>query len=273
MSALHEIQGIQTAHRRRMLETWSIPAGSKVLEVGCGQGDMTAVLMEAVGPDGHVTAVDLASPTYGAPETLAEATEKIQNSPLGDRVDFHFECDIRRADFPENSFDVAVMAMSSWYFGSPQELVETLQALRRLSPRLAFAEWDLHLHSSDQLGHFTAVQIQEMIESAKPESQANVRTPLTQDQLKSLLPRSGWTLDSESLVDSPDLQDADWEIAHTLKHSILEAEDLVINNEQRSMLNRDIARLREVAKPNGNRPLFVYSLTAVHGPLHDGRVG
>jgi ubiquinone/menaquinone biosynthesis C-methylase UbiE len=59
------IQIVQTAYRLRLLRNWSIGLGTRVLEIGCGQGDMTAVLAAAVGPAGRVTAVDIASPDYG----------------------------------------------------------------------------------------------------------------------------------------------------------------------------------------------------------------
>jgi predicted methyltransferase len=48
----------QTKHRFEILSRWNIPSGSRVLELGCGQGDCTAVLAHIVGPTGHVTAVD-----------------------------------------------------------------------------------------------------------------------------------------------------------------------------------------------------------------------
>ena len=56
----------QTEHRIALWSKWNVDwDGAKVLEIGCGQGDFTAVLAEAVGPDGHVTAVDPGPLTYG----------------------------------------------------------------------------------------------------------------------------------------------------------------------------------------------------------------
>lgn len=55
----------QTKHRLEILTHFEIAPGSKVLEVGCGQGDFTVVLAAAVGEHGHITAIDPASPDYG----------------------------------------------------------------------------------------------------------------------------------------------------------------------------------------------------------------
>lgn len=59
------IQHSQTLHRLVLLQHWNIPTGSKVLELGCGQGDCTTVLASAVDEQGRVVAVDPAGLDYG----------------------------------------------------------------------------------------------------------------------------------------------------------------------------------------------------------------
>lgn len=61
-----EVQLESAAHRAAIVSQWDIPVGARVLEIGCGQGDTTAVLAELVGENGHVTGVDPASLDYGA---------------------------------------------------------------------------------------------------------------------------------------------------------------------------------------------------------------
>jgi predicted methyltransferase len=61
-----DIQYSQTLHRIDLLEHWKIPTASRVLELGCGQGDCTTVLAHAVGEQGLVVAVDPAELNYGA---------------------------------------------------------------------------------------------------------------------------------------------------------------------------------------------------------------
>lgn len=65
-AAHFDIQHAQTQHRLVLAQHWSIPVGSRVLELGCGQGDCTTVLARAVGEEGAVIAVDPAGLDYGA---------------------------------------------------------------------------------------------------------------------------------------------------------------------------------------------------------------
>jgi predicted methyltransferase len=60
------IQYSQTLHRLALLQQWNVRIGSKVLEIGCGQGDCTTALASAVGDQGKVVAVDPADLDYGA---------------------------------------------------------------------------------------------------------------------------------------------------------------------------------------------------------------
>jgi SAM-dependent methyltransferase len=123
-----DVQIAQTRFRMELVKQWQIAAGSRVLEIGCGQGDMTAVLADAVGPDGYVTAVDIADPAYGAPITLGQSARHLLATPLGRRIDFRFNYDLLTYSFPADTFDYVVLAHCSWY-------VESLDQLRRLLQR------------------------------------------------------------------------------------------------------------------------------------------
>lgn len=59
----HNIAALE--HRQRLIRSWGIPLGSKVLEIGPGQGDFTVALADAIGPSGRIVAVDTAPPGYG----------------------------------------------------------------------------------------------------------------------------------------------------------------------------------------------------------------
>jgi tRNA A58 N-methylase Trm61 len=127
----HAVQAIQTRLRRQLVELWDIRPGSTVLEIGCGQGDMTLVLGAAVGPHGQVTAIDTARETDGSPVTFAEATARIQRSPYGPNITFLFGTDILSLELslPCVRYDAAVLAHSSWYMAAPEQLSRVLRHL------------------------------------------------------------------------------------------------------------------------------------------------
>lgn len=55
----------QAQYRLDLVAKWPITSGARVLELGCGQGDTTLALAEAVGENGHVDAVDPGALDYG----------------------------------------------------------------------------------------------------------------------------------------------------------------------------------------------------------------
>ncbi|MFJ3325658.1 class I SAM-dependent methyltransferase [Streptomyces griseus] len=258
------VQLSQTRHRAALVAGWDITPGSTVLELGCGQGDMTAVLAEAVGPTGRVVATDVAEPSYGTPVTLGESAARLSAGPLGPRIDFRFTTDVLDASvaFPEDAFDHVVLAHCSWYFASLGQLRDTLARVRPWARRLCFAEWDLTPASDDQLAHLLAVLVQGQIEAAGSHGQGNVRTPFSRETLLRLLPEAGWTADGCRPVDTGDLQDGDWEVAA--------CRDLTASRERMAALPEPLRQLvlsqadvlRAVAEPRGNRALPAYTVTA-----------
>ncbi|SCD28505.1 Methylase involved in ubiquinone/menaquinone biosynthesis [Streptomyces sp. AmelKG-A3] len=254
----------QTRHRAALVASWHITPGSTVLERGCGQGDMTAVLAEAAGPEGHVVAVDVAEPSYGAPVTLGESAARLAAGPLGPRIDFRFGTDVLdpSVDYPENTFDHVVLAHCSWYFESLGQLRDTLARVRPWARRLWFTEWDLTPASGDQLAHLLAVLIQGQTEAAGAHGQGNVRTPFSRETLLRLLPEAGWTADSSRSVDTEELQDGDWEIAASLALAETEERPATLPEPVRQFVLSQIDVLRAIAKPRDNRALAAYTVTA-----------
>ncbi|MEU6621920.1 class I SAM-dependent methyltransferase [Streptomyces litmocidini] len=259
-----DIQLSQTRHRVALVASWHIAPGSTVLELGCGQGDMTAVLAEAVGPEGRIVAIDVADPSYGAPVTLGESAARLTAGPLGPRIDFRFGTDVLdpSVDFPENTFDHVVLAHCSWYFASLGHLRDTLTRVRPWAPRLRFTEWDLTPASDDRLAHFLAVLIQGQVEAAGSHGEGNVRTPFSREGLLRLLPEAGWTADDSRLIDTEELQDGDWEIAACLDLVGTEERLAALPEPVRQLVLSQADVLRAIAKPRGNRALAAYSVTA-----------
>lgn len=252
-----EIIRNQAAYRRRLADFWKIPTGAAVLEIGCGQGDMTAVLAETAG---SVVAVDRAGRDYGAPMTLGDATDQLRR----DNVEFWFEFDLLDppAKFGSRQFDVAVLAHSPWYFDSLTTLQDTLQALSSRAGCLCLAEWDLTPTRSDHIAHWLAVRLQEQIENFKPLSQANIRLPLPRAAMASLVEAAGWSIHREATIDTTGLQDTDWEIQHCLRVHPLEVETLDIPQRVRETLRRELDWLEKIALPSANPTLDAFAVTA-----------
>ncbi|MFD8142261.1 methyltransferase domain-containing protein [Streptomyces sp. NPDC059708] len=258
------VQLAQTRHRAALVAGWDIAPGSTVLELGCGQGDMTAVLAEAVGPGGRVVAVDVADPSYGAPVTLGESAERLAAGRLGPRIDFRFATDVLdpSVGFPEGAFDHVVLAHCSWYFSSLGRLRDTLARVRPWARRLCFAEWDLTPGSGDRLAHLLAVLIQGQAEAAGSRGEGNVRTPFSRERLLRILPRAGWTAEACGPVDTDGLQDGDWEVAACLELLAAPERLAALSEPVRQLVLSQADVLRAVAEPQGNRALAAYALTA-----------
>jgi SAM-dependent methyltransferase len=209
-----DIQVRQTAFRMELVRTWRIPPGSKVLEIGCGQGDMTAALANAVGDSGHVFAVDIAPPSYGVPVTIGDSLLHLKKGPLGDRIDYRLEFDALApdADFGLSRFDYVVMAHCGWYFDSMATIEALLRRLRPLTDRVCISEWNLFPSSLQEIPHFLAVTLLGHLRAFGIETDSNVQTPFAVGQLKSVLFDAGYEVEMVQDVDSSNLDDGRWEV-------------------------------------------------------------
>jgi ubiquinone/menaquinone biosynthesis C-methylase UbiE len=254
------IQLTQTRFRLSVVDAWGISPGAAVLEVGCGQGDMTAALADAVGPGGRVVGVDPAPASYGSPVTLGESAEFLRNSALGQRVDVRFDFDVLKDGFPADSFDDVVLSHCGWYFASVDQLRSTLERVRPWARRLRFAEWDPRPTSLEQLPHLLAVLIQGQIEAAGARGGGNIRTPFSREMLQRHLEAAGWQVTCEQTVDTAAMQDADWEVAAAL--SIVDQRRGQLPVPVRDLVDSLADQLRAIASPAGNLALCSYALTA-----------
>ncbi|THW27720.1 S-adenosyl-L-methionine-dependent methyltransferase [Aureobasidium pullulans] len=234
------IQLSQTIHRLGISKHWDITSGSKVLELGCGQGDCTTVLAEAVGEDGEVVAVDPASLDYGSPYTLNEAQNHISKGPLGDRITWiqQSPLDYLSSSSGDTTFDATVLAHCLWYFPSPSAILETFRALKQHSKRLLLAEWALVASDTSAQPHVLAALAQAALECRKPESTSNIRTVLSPTRLTRLAVAAGWQLKSEHLIPTGDgLLDGQWEVAACLSASFeREVEECVKDEREKGVV-------------------------------------
>jgi SAM-dependent methyltransferase len=239
-----DVQPIQTRFRCTMVDFWAIAAGSRVLEIACGQGDTTAILADRVGPDGQVVASDPAPADYGSPVAVGQSLAHLQAGPLGARIDVRLGADYASYD---GQFDYAVLALGSWYFSSRAELYESLRRLRSTARTLCFAEWDLVPTALEQVPHLLAVLIQG--QSVDPGS--NVRTPLSREQTLEVVADAGWTVTDQTVLDTSTMHDARWEIGMALDRPA-----------DSDLLATQLAVLRKLSSEVSVRPLSSYALTA-----------
>jgi ubiquinone/menaquinone biosynthesis C-methylase UbiE len=204
-----EIQQIQLKHRLDLVEAFGIEKGMSVMEIGCGQGDTTAAIADAVGEEGKVIAIDIDSRDYGAPLTLGQATDRIKKSALGERITFHFEKDF--AAFESNEvFDVAVLSHSSWYFKSSEDLFSYFKKLRGMTNRICLAEWDIDFSHRSQRAHFFAASLHALY-SNFVNNDGNIQNLFYKVQIKELLEKAGFQIENQDTIDATYLQDAKWE--------------------------------------------------------------
>jgi SAM-dependent methyltransferase len=263
-----DIQRRQIDFRMRLIESWAISAGARILEIGCGQGDMTIALANAVGEDGHVTAIDIADENYGAPSTIGESTKRVATGPLGRRIDFRLGFDILSPEkrFETNQFDVAVLSHSMWYFASVEAVLETPATIQPWSSGLCLAEWRLAPTAIDQLGHLLSVLIQGQVELLKSDSESNIRSPFSLEQLQDALPSAGWHVRSTEVLESSGMDDGQWEISHCLSHSLADAESAGATPKTLRSIASQLDLLRSVTVDRTAHSLPSYVLTAARFP-------
>lgn len=259
------IQTIQTEHRLKVAEFWGIKEGSRVLEIGCGQGDTTAALAYLVGETGFVHGVDIASPNYGAPITLGDSADHLRKSKLGKQLKMDFEVDILspEVNFPEASFDYIVISHCSWYFKSFEEFTEVLRKTRKWGSKLCYAEWDPRIKSIEQYPHFLAILLQAQYECFKENSLSNVRTLFTPNDIQNIAKDTDWKILKEESISSSELQDAKWEIDQTLTDYDFELGEIKnLPQKLQTLIKSEVYLLEESIKGVNVKPMSTYAFIA-----------
>jgi ubiquinone/menaquinone biosynthesis C-methylase UbiE len=110
-----------------------LAAGHQVLDIGSAHGEPGIQIAETVGPDGHVTLLDL------APDLLALAAQRAREGGLTNvttRV-----ADAHNLPFPDSSFDRVTARLAAMYFADPSRAFR--DALRVLRPggRATYLVW------------------------------------------------------------------------------------------------------------------------------------
>ena len=115
---------------QEIVDWLEISPGSLVLEAGSGAGGFTALLADAVGSRGSVSAFDM------TPELLQTAQERVEQSAAKDRVTFH-EGDIQHLPFDNGRFDLAWSSRTIHHLAD--QLVGVREVMRVIKPGSRFA--------------------------------------------------------------------------------------------------------------------------------------
>ncbi|MCA0942940.1 methyltransferase domain-containing protein [Yangia mangrovi] len=106
--------------------------GERVIDLGCGAGATTLALAEAVGPDGHVTGLDVSSTLLEVARTRAAGLE-------GLRPEF-IHTDVQVWE-PEQPADLCMSRMGVMFFADPVAAFANILRFLRPGGRLAFICW------------------------------------------------------------------------------------------------------------------------------------
>lgn len=128
--AMHEAQADVI---RLMVSEAGIERASRVLDLGCGDGYYVEQLSHVVGPNGHITGVDL-------DEQLLQAAER-RSRALPAPCSFVRE-EGTRLPWPDATFDVAFSALCFFDFPNPVEVLAEMKRVTRPGGLLVVIEHD-----------------------------------------------------------------------------------------------------------------------------------
>jgi ubiquinone/menaquinone biosynthesis C-methylase UbiE len=118
---------------KRTVTNLKLPAGAKILDVGCGTGASALPAAQEVGKNGFVVGVDLAA------RLLDRARAKASAASL-DNVEFRV-ADMTALNYPDESFDAVVSVFSIFFVPDMEGLVRELWRMVRPGGKLAVTTW------------------------------------------------------------------------------------------------------------------------------------
>ncbi|MDH3899643.1 MAG: class I SAM-dependent methyltransferase [Gammaproteobacteria bacterium] len=112
-----------------ILDGWQIPAGSRLLDIGCGAGQSA---IPAARRGMHVTGVDIAS------NLVEHAQERARYEGLAARFDVG---DAEALPCDDNAFDVVISQIGAMFAPDPEKVASEMARVCRTGGRLHMANW------------------------------------------------------------------------------------------------------------------------------------
>jgi hypothetical protein len=133
-------------------------------------------------------------------------------------------------------YDVAILALCIWYFGSPAEIRATLNVLAKRVDRICIAEWSLSSPTAHT--HVLAALTQGALECHNPAPASNIRTIASPAFIRQSAEELGWSFLKETTISpSEHVLDGRWEVEHVKNPTFLKDIDRFIADErQRSVV-------------------------------------
>jgi len=155
---------------RDVIRALELPTGSRGLDVGCGIGQPSLLLAEAVGPAGQVTGFDQSL------EFLLQAEELVKRSGFSNQISFR-QGDVHHLPFDDEEFDWIWSVDCVGYpgVGDPLPLVRELARVVKPGGKLALLTWTSqkllpgYLLLESRL-NVTSATIVQHLKAKKPES-------------------------------------------------------------------------------------------------------
>jgi SAM-dependent methyltransferase len=118
---------------RRGMRELQLAQGQRVLDIGCGSGQTTLALAEAVGAKGAVLGVDISQPMLEVARRRAGA-----NGVTNARFE---QADAQTEPFEAGGFDVAFSRFGVMFFADPVAAFSNIRSALKAGGRLSFVCW------------------------------------------------------------------------------------------------------------------------------------